>query len=133
MNAKEKIEIILSHLNLKAPTLASNIGVDYARIFDIQREKTKKISGDVANAIHSKYPEFDLNWILTGEGSMLKTPVLSPEIFDYERKYFTLLEDNNKLLKDKLALIEEKSRLEKELSENKKAGASMDVGVADAV
>jgi len=73
MNAKEKIEAILVHLDLKAPTFASNIGVKYTKIFDIQREKTKKISGDVANAIIIKYPEFNLSWILSGKGSMLNT------------------------------------------------------------
>lgn len=72
MTGKEKIESILAELGIKAPTFASNIGVKYQRILDIQNGKTKKISGDVANAIKLKYPQFDITWLLTGEGEMLK-------------------------------------------------------------
>lgn len=73
MTGKEKVESILAELEVKAPTFASNIGVKYQRILDIQNGKTKKISGDVANAIKLKYPQFDITWLLTGEGEMLKT------------------------------------------------------------
>lgn len=73
MSGKEKIEAILSHLNLKAPTFASNIGVDYQRIFDIQRGKTKKVSGDVANAIVNKYPQFEINFLIGENTPMLKS------------------------------------------------------------
>lgn len=74
MNNKgsEIIEQILEHLEIKAPTLADDIGVKYQRIFDIQQGKTKKISSSVANAIAKRYPQFDVNWLLTGEGDMLK-------------------------------------------------------------
>lgn len=58
-------------LEMKAPTFSSSIGVEYQRINDIQRKKTKKISGAVASAIVKKYPQFNINWLLTGEGEML--------------------------------------------------------------
>lgn len=79
-NGKYIIEEVLNHVELKAPTFAENIGVAYSRIFDIQREKTKKISGDLANTIITKYPQFNLEWLLTGEGNMLK----SDEITDFK-------------------------------------------------
>lgn len=69
----EIIEQILQHLDIKAPTFAEFIGVTYQRIFDIQKGKTRKISADVANAIVKKYPQFNINWLLTGEGEMLKS------------------------------------------------------------
>lgn len=73
LSGKEIIEGILSELGIKAPTFASNIGVDYQRIFDIQREKTKKISSSVANSIITHYPQFNIQWLLSGEGDMLVT------------------------------------------------------------
>jgi len=73
MSGKEKIEKILAELQIKAPTFASNIGIKYQRIFDIQSKKTKNISGDVAKAISLKYPQYDINWLISGEDEMIKT------------------------------------------------------------
>lgn len=72
MQGSEKINEILLNLGIKAPTLAKRIGVKYQRILDIQSGKVKKISGELANYIINTYPQFDINWLLTGEGSMLK-------------------------------------------------------------
>jgi hypothetical protein len=72
MNGKDKIERILRDLGLKAPTLANQIGVPYSMIFDIQREKTKKISGGLAKAISSTFPQYPAEWLLeVGDGDML--------------------------------------------------------------
>lgn len=68
----EIIEQILQYLDVKAPTFAEEIGVKYQRIFDIQQGKTKKVSADVANLVVARYPEFSIEWLLTGEGEMLK-------------------------------------------------------------
>ena len=72
MQGSEKINEILLNLGIKAPTFAKRIGVKYQRILDIQNGKVKKISGELANHITNTYPQFDINWLLTGEGSMLK-------------------------------------------------------------
>lgn len=74
MTGQEIINKVLEELNLKAPTFAENIGVKYQRIFDLQKGKVKKISSSLANAIISKYGQFNLTWLLTGEGEMLNTP-----------------------------------------------------------
>lgn len=72
MQGSEKINEILLNLGIKTPTFAKRIGVKYQRILDIQSGKVKKISGELANYIINTYPQFDINWLLTGEGSMLK-------------------------------------------------------------
>ncbi len=72
MQGSEQINEILLNLGIKAPTFAKRIGVKYQRILDIQSGKVKKISGELANYIINTYPQFDINWLLTGEGSMLK-------------------------------------------------------------
>ncbi|MDR1810736.1 MAG: hypothetical protein LBR34_10120, partial [Prevotella sp.] len=72
-NGKEKIEIILNELKLKAPTFAHNIGISYQRIFDIQKGKTKNISGEIAVAISDFYPQYGINWLLGREGNNKQT------------------------------------------------------------
>lgn len=72
MQSSERINEILLNLGIKAPTFAKRIGVKYQRILDVQNGRVKKISGEVANHIVNTYPQFDINWLLTGEGSMLK-------------------------------------------------------------
>nr|DAR08517.1 MAG TPA: hypothetical protein [Caudoviricetes sp.] len=74
MTGQEIINKVLDELNLKAPTFAESIGVKYQRIFDLQKGKVKKISSSLANDIISKYGQFNLTWLLTGEGEMLNTP-----------------------------------------------------------
>lgn len=75
MEGQKKIEFILTELGIKAPTFANNIGLKYQRILDIQIGKTKKISGEVANAIHNTYPQFSTQWLLTNDGDALNTPL----------------------------------------------------------
>jgi phage repressor protein C with HTH and peptisase S24 domain len=78
MNSTEKINKILSDLGIKAPTFANNIGILYQRIFDIQQGKTKKISAEVASAIVSHYPQFNIGWLLTDdESEMLKENIVN--------------------------------------------------------
>ena len=72
MTGQEVIEKVISYTGLKAPTLASTIGVTYQRIYDIQRAKTLKLSNIVASGIVAAYPELNKNWLLTGEGEMFK-------------------------------------------------------------
>lgn len=72
MTGSEIISLILSDLSIKAPTFAKNIGVKYQRILDIQNGKTKRISPAVADLIIETYPQYNRNWLLTGEGEMQK-------------------------------------------------------------
>lgn len=71
--SQEIIDKILELLGIKAPTFASNIDVAYQRIYDIQRGKTQRISTELADKIISSYPQFNLAWLLSGEGEMLNT------------------------------------------------------------
>lgn len=66
------INLILNDLGIKAPTFAKNIGVNYQRILDIQRGKTKKISDALASVIIEKYPQYNRIWLLTGDGERFK-------------------------------------------------------------
>lgn len=72
MNGSEIIKEVLVNLGIKEPTFSSNIGLKYQRVNDIETGKVKKISAEVAKAIVGVYPQFNITWLLTGEGEMLK-------------------------------------------------------------
>lgn len=72
LTGQNKINLILDHVGIKAPTFAKHIGVKYQRILDIQNGKVKNISAEVASHIRDAYPQFNIGWLLTGEGEMLK-------------------------------------------------------------
>lgn len=44
-------------------------------IYDLQNGRTKTISSSMANKITSCFPEVNPVWLLTGEGSMLKSSI----------------------------------------------------------
>lgn len=75
LTGQNKINLILDHVGIKAPTFAKHIGVKYQRILDIQNGKVKNISAEVASRIIDAYPQFNIEWLLTGEGEMLKNAV----------------------------------------------------------
>lgn len=72
MTTPEIIETILLNENLKPATFAKSIGVTPTQIYDLQSGKTKKISSLIANKIARAYPAYVVNWLLSGEGDMLR-------------------------------------------------------------
>lgn len=75
LTGQNKINLILDHVGIKAPTFAKHVGVKYQRILDIQNGKVKNISAEVASRIIDVYPQFNIEWLLTGEGEMLKNGI----------------------------------------------------------
>lgn len=76
---------VLAHIGIKSPTLANNVGVEYKRVQNVETGKTKKVSGDLASKIVTRYPEFSLDWLLTGEGPMLKEEKEMEKEEEYEQ------------------------------------------------
>ncbi|KAA6300973.1 MAG: hypothetical protein EZS26_002865 [Candidatus Ordinivivax streblomastigis] len=115
MKGVDIINKILNELEIKAPTLANNIGFDYQRIFDIQSGKTKKISGEVANAIISVYPKFNITWILTGEGEMLnwsygvELPAIDSSII-IPVEVWNLIKEQNQTMRKQANSLEKKDK-----------------------
>lgn len=73
MNAIEIINTILERENIRAGSFAKTIRATPTQIYDLQSGKTKKISESMANKILRSYPHYNRVWLLTGEGSMLKS------------------------------------------------------------
>ena len=72
MTGAEKINEILKLVDLKPAAFARAIGLKAPQnVYDIQKGKVD-ISKDVALKIASVFPQFEMRWLLTGEGEMVK-------------------------------------------------------------
>lgn len=115
MDAKERLTCVLQDLNVKAPTLAKSLdGVSYQNLLDVQTGRVRSISNKVATAIVAKYPQYDLQWLLTGDGSMLKEEQPEPKDEGFWQR---LVDGLLGQICQKDAIIE---RLDKQLSEMRK-------------
>ena len=131
LTPKEILERIALHLHISIAELSEKVGYERPQAFyDVINGKTKGISSKIANRIKAVYPEFTLDWILTGRGSMLNTESIAPKIPS---------ENENEVIKELRSTIisQQKTidRLTEMLYEQKKKviDASMDAGVADAI
>jgi len=113
MTGSERIKQIVKWSGLKTTPFAKKIGYESGQsIFDLYSGKAK-INAKVAVKIITIYPEISLNWILTGEGSMLKNKpdnvVANEQLETYEPKNendMMLLKENEFLKKQ----LEEKDK-----------------------
>jgi len=131
LTPKEILERVALHLHISIAELSEKVGYERPQAFyDVINGKTKGISSKIANRIKAVYPEFTLDWILTGRGSMLNTESIAPKIPS---------ENENEVIKELQSTIisQQKTidRLTEMLYEQKKKviDASMDAGVADAI
>lgn len=71
MNASVIIDTLLKELGLTAPKFAEEVGINYQRVFDLQRGRTKKFNPGVVNKICARFPQVSKNYLYTGEGEVL--------------------------------------------------------------
>lgn len=67
-----RIVEVMSFLRLTAVALAENIGVQPSSVSHILSGRNKP-SLDFVNKLLSRYPQIDSNWLLRGEGKMIKS------------------------------------------------------------
>lgn len=75
---KRIINEVLAAVGLTAPKFAEAVGVNYQRIFDLMRGRTKKFNPGIANLICEKFPQISKSFLFTGEGSVLVADEVSP-------------------------------------------------------
>ena len=76
MELKERITAVLSYAELSASAFAKKIGAKTTQaIYDLISGKTKTLSPDILNKVLSCYPDLSIEWLVRGEGEMLKTGV----------------------------------------------------------
>ena len=112
MDATIIIDRVLKAVGLNAPTFAKTIGVNYQRIFDLQRGRVKKFHPEIVRKIIEKWPNMNANFIYTGEGEvMLKPgePVPQPSIEDMVNGAVEKILDTEEF-KSRLKLVDEKEK-----------------------
>lgn len=72
MTIIDRLKMILDRVNLTPGNFADKIGVAPATISHILSGRNKYPSAEVMLRLHDTYPDIDLNWLLTGEGSLVK-------------------------------------------------------------
>lgn len=65
------IKNVLDAVGMTAPKFAEALGINYQRIFDLQRGRTKKFNPNIAALICEKFPQINKSYLFTGEGSVL--------------------------------------------------------------
>ena len=71
MSEKERIEELLHHFRMSATDFAEKAGFSAGIIADIRREK-QHISKNICGKIIKAFPEVSKEWLLEGEGGMIK-------------------------------------------------------------
>ena len=70
MDIKERFKQIMEREKLTAGAFAESIGVAQATISHILGARNKYPSTEVILRLHHRYPDINLEWLLTGEGNM---------------------------------------------------------------
>lgn len=113
MDATIIIDRVLKAVGLNAPTFAKTIGVNYQRIFDLQRGRVKKFHPEIVRKIIEKWPNMNANFIYTGEGEvMLKPgePVPQPSIEEMVNGAVVKILDTEEF-KSRLKLVDEREQI----------------------
>lgn len=68
----DRIKIIVGYLHINLKEFSERTGYDRPQaLYDVVNEKTQNISSSMCRKILAAYPEFNKEWIMTGEGPML--------------------------------------------------------------
>lgn len=105
---KERILQFIEYQGEKKESFFENLGLSYANFKGVQKKSA--LNSDSIDKIISKYPEINLEWLISGIGSMLKSE-LQPAVSSPQPQE----NDNNEivsLLKDKIALLEKNNALQ---------------------
>lgn len=84
----DRLNDVISHLKMSVPEFARSLGFDRAdKIYNIVKNKFNP-SYDILAAITNKFVDIDINWLITGKGTMLKVknesePALKLSINEY--------------------------------------------------
>lgn len=83
-NTIQKIKHYLDYRGIKVSTLEKAVGMSNGS-FASQLKNNKTIGLDKLENILSKYPDINIEWLLTGEGDMLKFDILQEKNATYKK------------------------------------------------
>lgn len=111
MSQKDRIKEYIAYLKIGQGAFEKNVGISNGYVNNIK----KSIGSGVLSKIQKTYPELNINWIVTGEGSMFskhleqKAEELEFEYTQMKNKLLHVSERSFKYL-DKLEAAEEEIR-----------------------
>lgn len=112
--SKERMELLLSHLQLNGNELAASLGYKRSdRVYHVLRERNG-ISESLARDICELYHDVNYQWLLTGEGSMLIEDSIVPESTTVDKdddEKAELIKIIEELRKENSRLVETNERL----------------------
>jgi len=68
MTSKQIIDTILEDLDISKYAFTKSLNVPPQRIIDITTGKVKRLSADTIDKIIEQYPQYNRQWLMTGEG-----------------------------------------------------------------
>ena len=80
---KERLNAILKHFRINASQFADEIGVQRASVSHVLSERNKP-GFDFVQKILSTYPSISAEWLITGQGDMLKAKNVEQFLFSEE-------------------------------------------------
>ena len=108
----ERIYQLIDYKKDSVYKISKEIGVSNG-YFSKTKAKNGSVGGDIIEKIVNYYTDVNVEWLITGEGPMLKQEQKS-QTNTPDDKYLKLLEEHNKTLKEQLKDKEEKEALSKE-------------------
>lgn len=112
MSIIERIYQLIDYKKDSVYKISKEIGVSNG-YFSKTKAKNGSVGGDIIEKIVNYYTDVNVEWLITGEGPMLKDEQKS-QTNTPDDKYLQLLEEHNKTLKEQLKDKEEKEALYKE-------------------
>lgn len=117
-NIKERVLQIAKNQNISYETFFNELGISYSNFKG--RQKETSLQSDAIDKILTKYPDVDIEWLITGKEkkeSLKENIVLSEPQENYgdsyKDKYIEILEENRELQKKVINLMEINSSLKK--------------------
>lgn len=108
----ERIYQLIDYKKDSVYKISKEIGVSNG-YFSKTKAKNGSVGGDIIEKIVNYYTDVNVEWLITGEGPMLKQEQKS-QTNTPDDKYLKLLEEHNKTLKEQLKDKEEKEALYRE-------------------
>lgn len=73
MSGSEQLKMLLTYLKSTINKVAIETGINKQVLYDIKNGKIKSLSNNLILSITKTYPQVNSDWLLTGNGDMLKT------------------------------------------------------------
>ncbi|MDR1226268.1 MAG: hypothetical protein LBK47_05140 [Prevotellaceae bacterium] len=110
---KSRLKYFLKHLEIGQNKFEAYVGIANGYI----ASKSVTIASDILEKISMKYPNLNLEWLITGKGEMLREPnthtgkniqQLMPNADGYKEKYLEVLEKYS-ILQERYMALKEKN------------------------